>query len=531
MLARIAALALFASIASAQTTERISQFVGGSYLGISGSSMSGDGELVAFPAQTTTVGGPQGIYLWRRSTGVTVLVETGYARLVKIARDGGFIVWTTAFDSLSNGEVYRHDLGTGTTEVVSVDAGGSPLGGSSSEPDVSADGRFVAFLSKEPGSAPGHPGAGVRHVIVRDMLLGVSELVDVRPNGVPANGPSEWVSVSDDGDVLAFRSFATNLAQDETPNSWNSYVRRRAANTTDVIPSGGSYSDPDVSADGRFVAFETALAYAGNDQNDAIDVYVLDLDTDTFAVASIDPISGAPGNGIRPALSPHGRYVVFSGDMQVAPGQVASGLWRRDVVLGTTEFLTFNVNGGLAGGFAYGKAEVSDDGRYVAFTWTSALVPGDQNGLPDVYVRDLGEQRIGDPFCAPANVNSTGAAGRALATGSTALTDDAFALTATSLPPNQFGYFILSRTLTITPLAGGSQGDLCLLGTIGRLTAQTMSSGSGGALHVVVDLDALPTPLQPAVLSGETWGFQCWYRDVNPQPTSNFTDAVVVTFQ
>ena len=61
---------------------------------------------------------------------------------------------------------------------------------------------------------------------------------------------------------------------------------------------------------------------------------------------------------------------------------------------------------------------------------------------------------------------------------------------------------------------------------------QIISSGPTGSILFPIDLTAIPTPtgLVPA-LSGETWNFQAWYRDVNPTATSNFTDAVSVTFR
>ena len=78
---------------------------------------------------------------------------------------------------------------------------------------------------------------------------------------------------------------------------------------------------------------------------------------------------------------------------------------------------------------------------------------------------------------------------------------------------------------------GGSKGNLCLGGRIGRYRKDVANSGPAGMLVLALDLTNTPTPSGPvAILSGETWNFQCWFRDNNPNPTSNFTDARAVTF-
>ena len=75
----------------------------------------------------------------------------------------------------------------------------------------------------------------------------------------------------------------------------------------------------------------------------------------------------------------------------------------------------------------------------------------------------------------------------------------------------------------------GSQGILCLLGSkIHRYAGAVANTGPGGAFGLAIDLAAIPG--HGAVLSGETWNFQCWFRDSNPSPTSNFTDGISVTF-
>jgi len=156
-----------------------------------------------------------------------------------------------------------------------------------------------------------------------------------------------------------------------------------------------------------------------------------------------------------------------------------------------------------------------------AYLWDA--VDSDGDGFSDCL-------DVGTSTCGPANPNSTGASGWIAAGGSPYVVQNDLRVRAGSLPLNKAGYFLVSRTQGFVPFAGGSQGNLCLAGQIGRFADQVKSSGGNGRFTIQVDLTAIPPGMQ-TVLPGEDWNFQCWYRDVNPNPTSNFTDAVNILFQ
>ena len=140
----------------------------------------------------------------------------------------------------------------------------------------------------------------------------------------------------------------------------------------------------------------------------------------------------------------------------------------------------------------------------------------------------------GGAYCSPNTPNSTGLPAMLTGVGSVAIADNDYRLVVSQLPPNQFGFFLGSRDMAFIPTPGGSQGDLCLGGEIGRVVGgQIVNSGFFGSFDVQPDLNALPQPNGPVqALAGETWHFQAWYRDlVLGFPTSNFTDAWAVTWQ
>lgn len=138
---------------------------------------------------------------------------------------------------------------------------------------------------------------------------------------------------------------------------------------------------------------------------------------------------------------------------------------------------------------------------------------------------------VGLSYCGPAVPNSTGWPSSLRGAGSDAVVDNDLTLVAEDLPTSEFGYFLTSQTSAFVPMPGGSQGNLCLGGTVGRYNSAVASSGDGGCLLLALDLNAMPPPVQAAALPGETWFFQCWHRDHNPSSTSNFTDGLSVQFQ
>jgi hypothetical protein len=139
-----------------------------------------------------------------------------------------------------------------------------------------------------------------------------------------------------------------------------------------------------------------------------------------------------------------------------------------------------------------------------------------------------GDDGIGTNYCDPAVNNSTGQPGITSATGSDLTFLNDVTLHATQLPTNQFGYFLTSQTSGFIANPGGSQGNLCLGGTMGRYASDVANSGSAGELTLKIDLTSMPPPVQSAVQAGESWHFTCWHRDVGQN--SNFTNGLQIDF-
>lgn len=152
--------------------------------------------------------------------------------------------------------------------------------------------------------------------------------------------------------------------------------------------------------------------------------------------------------------------------------------------------------------------------------------------IDEFRVYDVGcSAGIGTAYCQGAP-NSTGQVGTIVGEGTAFLVQNNLELVATQLPPQQSGFFVVANSQASVPMVGGGQGTLCVGGTTGRYLSQAANSGSSGTIRLVVDAAAIPTPTgATATLAGDTWNFQCWHRDANPGPTSNFTEGYSVTFR
>ncbi|MCP3919038.1 MAG: DNRLRE domain-containing protein [bacterium] len=138
---------------------------------------------------------------------------------------------------------------------------------------------------------------------------------------------------------------------------------------------------------------------------------------------------------------------------------------------------------------------------------------------------------VGTPYCSPNVPNSSGQPASIAATGSDFAGGHDLHLHASQLPQNQFGYFLASETQGFTPGPGTAVGNLCLGGVIARFSraGEVGFSGPGGAFSVAIDTNSVPVTPPWAILPGETWNFQGWYRDLGN--VSNFTDAVEISFR
>ncbi|MEM1450539.1 MAG: hypothetical protein AAF957_09295 [Planctomycetota bacterium] len=146
-----------------------------------------------------------------------------------------------------------------------------------------------------------------------------------------------------------------------------------------------------------------------------------------------------------------------------------------------------------------------------------------------------GSGGIGTSYCGPANVNSTGFPAILTLSGSPVVSANLLTANVDSMPLNAFGFFLVSQAQGFVANPGGSQGNLCLGGAIGRYVGpgQIQNSGMTGSISLMLDLTMVPQPNGfVAVQPGETWNFTAWFRDaIMGSATSNFSQGVEIVFQ
>jgi len=322
---------------------------------------------------------------------------------VSISDDGRYVAFVSRATDLVPGDtngffdVFVRDRQTGATVRASLSSSGAQASGHSEAPSISGDGRYVAFASFANNLVPGDVNF-VRDVFVRDLLLGTTEIVSVSSSGVQADHDGRMPDISGDGRYVAFSSAASTLVPNDLGHG-DVFVRDRLLGTTVRAsePTGGGQADhasdmPSISADGRFVAFDSqASNLVAGDTNLHHDVFVKDLATSVLFHASLTSAGTLPASDSRePSVSDDGRYVSFWSRSPLVPADtnVKIDAYRRDLLLGVTELVSATETGGVGNNDTWQTA-ISADGRYVAMRSWSNLLPEDTNGRIDIYVRDM----------------------------------------------------------------------------------------------------------------------------------------------
>ncbi len=355
---------------------------------------------------------------------------------VSISADGRYVAFGSQATNLVPGDTngstdfFVHDRQTGTTERVSVDSAGNQ----STTPElgslavaISGDGRYVAFRSYRSDLVPGDTNTCCVNadIFVHDRQTGATERADLDSAGNEANADNAYPSISADGRYVAFLSCASNLVADDTNGTCDAFVRDRQAAITERVSMDSAGNEGDsvsgittaISADGRYVAFGSfASNLVPGDNNGTNDIFVHDRQTDATERVSVDS-AGNEGNGrsLATSISGDGRYVAFSSNASNLVADDTNNscpdfssddfplplincrdVFVRDRQAGTTELASVDSAGNQ--GNDHSPALVSDvegpaisaDGGTVAFSsQASNLVPGDANGLPDVFIHEL----------------------------------------------------------------------------------------------------------------------------------------------
>jgi Tol biopolymer transport system component len=390
-----------------------------------GAAISADGRYVAFTSEgTNLVAGDtndaQDVFVRDRTTGATTRVSistrgtqansSSYGPAA-ISANGRYVAFSSSATNLVAGDtngttdVFVRDRVTGTTTRVSISTRGAQANGGA--PAISADGRYVAFISSASNLVAGDTD-GWQDVFVRDRISRTTTRASVATGGTQANRDSYGpAAISANGRYVAFGSSASNLVARDTNGTSDVFVRDRVSGTTTraSVAAHGTQGNrvsaqPAISANGRYVAFgSNASNLVAGDTNGIVDVFVrdrvagattrVDVSTRGAQTAHTDPDTTLEDSE-QPTISADGRYVAFlsgAGNLVTRDTNAARDVFVRDRVTGTTTRVSVATAGTQANQRSSEPA-ISSDGRYVTFfSDASNLVAGDTNGSSDVFVR------------------------------------------------------------------------------------------------------------------------------------------------
>ncbi|PYK65805.1 MAG: hypothetical protein DME21_00070, partial [Verrucomicrobia bacterium] len=416
-------------------------------------SINAHGRFIAFEsfASNLTIGDTNGtsdVFVRDLITGSNELVSAnadlsgsshGPSRLPVISADGHWIAYETVADNgpltnpLNNQFLLMVCDRLARTNWLIASVGATNKPGAPATPGWSANGRYLAFQSSWPD--PAMPNSSLGQIYFRDLTQDTNVLVSLNQAGNAGGNKLSWNPlISADGARVVFLSSATDLVTNIVSGTnlflWDAATRsnilvsgsinggglnraRQPALTTDghfaaflnqtnlylcdltlqtidlIVTNASAVS---VSADGRFIAFESASVLAGNDINGLADIYVLDRVSNTVALASVNLNGSTSGNGksTLPLISPDGRYVVFTSQASDLVANDTNGftdVFLRDLAADTTLLLSVDFIGSGSGNKLSGNPVLSADGNVVVFeSYSSDLTVGDFNEAKDIFV-------------------------------------------------------------------------------------------------------------------------------------------------
>jgi Tol biopolymer transport system component len=285
--------------------------------------ISPDGRFVVFDSTATNLvvgdtNSEPDVFVHDRQTGSTIraslgnggVESNGYCAGGSITSDSRYVAFVSggsnlvAGDTNATDDVFVRDTVAGTTVRASVSTGGSEASDQSFYPWIAANGRYVVFSSLAANLVVGDTNA-TEDVFVRDLQVGITELVSQSTGGVIGNQRSGWPQILDrisaDGRYVAFQSFATNLVTGDTNGAYDIFLRDRQAGTTERVSLTWSGAEANagseflaVSDDGRYVAFDsTASNLVPKDTGGWRDVFLRDRTGGSSFMTLCDPGTGS----------------------------------------------------------------------------------------------------------------------------------------------------------------------------------------------------------------------------------------------
>lgn len=215
--------------------------------------------------------------------GSTTQVSNAHALTCRISADGATVAYASGATNIHPGDtdiqkdVYVATIGTGTvtTEVASLNSAGLKGNGACTDPDLSSDGRIVSFTAQASNMAP-----GIQNIMVRDRAAATTRCMTLTPDG---HGPQSGVGparISADGRFVAFLSQSPNhtlqviLGTEVYLTGPSGVTQLVSVNDFGIRGGANVFGSVAVSAAGPWVAWSSPAATLAPDLNGFLDVFV-----------------------------------------------------------------------------------------------------------------------------------------------------------------------------------------------------------------------------------------------------------------
>jgi hypothetical protein len=324
-----------------------------------------------------------------------------------ISDDGRYVAFSSLATNLVIGDTnnlqdcFVRDRLDGSVLRISTTANGTQANAACSSPKLSGDGRYVTFRSGANNLVPNDTN-NFPDIFVKDLVTGALEIVSVSNMGLIGNGSSAEPDISADGRFVVFDSNATNLVPGDTNGVTDIFFRDRLLGTTSILSRssagelGNSYStDPQISSVGNQVGFRSiANNLVPGDQNNNVDIFVHYLDTGATERVSLGDGSVELNGDTRPfAFSDSGDVLAFASEATNAVVNDTNGntdVFVRNLTTGSVNRISLSSTGQqLAGGSGFDGVSISGDGRFVVYdSQGNNIVPNDTNNFRDVFRYD-----------------------------------------------------------------------------------------------------------------------------------------------
>jgi len=344
------------------------------------------------------------------STGTGGVNANDNSKNIIVSANGRYVVFESIATNLVSGDtngvsdIFLYDRVTKTTVRANRGPAGAQANGGSYNPSISADGRYVVYESDATNLVSGDTNT-VRDIFLYDTITKTTIRANRGPAGAQAvGGDSNNAEISGNGRYIVYESDATNLVSGDNNVLKDIFLYDTVSKTTiranrgpgNAQAIGGNSYAPSISADGRYVVYESdATNLVSGDSNGVRDIFLYDKSLNKTIRANRGPgnAQAVGGTSKNASISANGRYIVYEStatNLVSGDNNGVSDIFVYDMAINKT----IRANRGAGNAQAVGgdslNAKISADGRYIVYESDATnLVSGDNNGIKDIFKYDM----------------------------------------------------------------------------------------------------------------------------------------------